>query len=124
MSCILIGSIFPSTYLGTCIKQEDVNFLHSNFLCKYAFKWREIGTALGFLSAEQDIIAHSPGMDTLQHRMESVLTQWAHWPTDSHPNTPTLEMLCGALRSNLVGLGDVANELCEKKFFLPSIKEL
>lgn len=86
-------------------------------LCNYASRWDDIGTALMFLPAELDNIRH--GTQGLQQHLKELLAQWSHWPTTSHPDVPTVEKLCDALRSNLVGLGDVANELEEN--LLPSI---
>lgn len=81
--------------------------------------WDAIGTALKFAPAELNIIRHSPQATTLQQRLEVLLTQWSHWPTRAHPDVPTVEKLCEALRSDLVGLGDVANELDMMKGSLP-----
>lgn len=88
-------------------------------LCNYAFKWDSIGSALNFLPAELENIRCNPHMTNLQQCLHALLTQWSHWPTTAHPHRATVEKLCGALRSNLVGLGDVANEIEEIKASLP-----
>ena len=43
--------------------------------------------------------------------LQELLSQWVQWPTEEHQNDPTLEALCTALRSRLVGLGSLAEEL-------------
>ena len=43
--------------------------------------------------------------------LQELLNQWVQWPTTEHPNNPTLEALCAALRSPLVGLGSLAEEV-------------
>ena len=88
-------------------------------LLKYAYKWDAIGTALNFQLAELENIRCDPQLTTLQQRLQVLLTQWSHGPTATHPDTPTVERLCSALRSDLVGLGDVANQLEEMKGSLP-----
>ena len=98
------------------IKQIDMGFLLEE-LYNCTSKWEEIGLMLGFVDGELKNIAHS----TLkQHHMKELLVRWAHWPTNDHLRNPTLESLCNALRSKLVGLGDVAEKLNLKKNSLPS----
>ena len=46
--------------------------------------------------------------------LQELLSQWVQWPTASHPTKPTLEALCGALRSSLVGLGSLADKVNEE----------
>lgn len=103
------------------MKQEDVPYL-TKHLCLYKSKWRDIGTALGFLYDELENITHSTAapLRGAAELLEELLNKWSHWPTESHHDAPTLERLCDALRSNLVGLGDVANRLSAKKGCLPS----
>ena len=43
--------------------------------------------------------------------LQELLSQWVQWPTTEHPSNPTLEALCAALRSPLVGLGSLAKEV-------------
>ena len=43
--------------------------------------------------------------------LQELLSQWVQWPTTDHPNHPTLEALCTALSSSLVGLGSLAEEV-------------
>lgn len=98
---------------GTRVSQQDVNLLWG-FLCHCAYKWEAIGSVLGFLPGELKNIAHSSPRSSVQHYLKEVLSQWAHWPTTNHPQVPTLERLCAALRSDLVGLGDVAQDLSKQ----------
>ena len=46
--------------------------------------------------------------------LQELLSQWLQWPTDSHPTKPTLEALCTALQSSLVGLGSLAERMNEE----------
>ena len=102
--------------ISAVVKEEDISFL-MDILCKYASEWKNIGTALNFLPTDLKMIDFSLQATTLQQRLMEILTQWSH---RTHPHVPTVEELCAALRSNLVGLGDVANEIEEKKSSLPS----
>lgn len=88
-------------------------------LVDYAFKWRVIGAALCFSYGEINNIDHN-----LRGQCESclreLLNKWAQWPTERHPNPPTLEKLRDSLSSRSVGLGRKANEIYERKYMLPS----
>ena len=46
--------------------------------------------------------------------LQELLSLWVQWPTASHPTKPTLEALCAALRSSLVGLGSLADKVNEE----------
>ena len=87
-------------------------------LRKHAYKWREIGSALGFEHGELENISHSSPRATTQQLLTELLSQWSQWPTADKPNAPTLERLCDALRSGMVGLGAVANDLYEQRYKL------
>ena len=43
--------------------------------------------------------------------LQELLSRWVQWPTSEHPNDPTLEALCASLRSPLVGLGSLAEDV-------------
>ena len=43
--------------------------------------------------------------------LQELLSQWVQWPTEEHQNNPTLGALCTALRSSLVGLGSLAEDV-------------
>ena len=104
----------------TLVQQEDVKFLLEE-LCNYTYKWEDIGLVLGFVDGELKNITHSsPSQASTQDFMKELLVKWAHWPTKDHLRNPTLENLCNALRSKLVGLGNIADELYLKKNSLPS----
>ena len=79
----------------------------------YSTKWDMIGLSLGFIQPELNIIS---GMLKLVDRapvsyLQELLSQWVQWPTADHPSHPTLGALCTALRSRLVGLGSLAEEV-------------
>ena len=88
----------------------DVVFL-MGYLCQHSYKWEDIGIALHFFPGELENIRHSPQVITPQQRLNAVLCQWVQWPTTAHSQTPTIEILCDALRSDLVGLGAVDKQL-------------
>ena len=112
------ATILHSTGM-TIMRDKDVGFL-MGYLCQHSYKWEVIGTALHFLPSELENIRHSPQATTLKLRLKEVLCQWVQWPTTAHSQTPTMEMLCDALRSDLVGLGAVANQLYDTRNYLPS----
>ena len=84
-----------------------------NLIHDFSDKWFEIGLGLGFTSPQLKRIASKPlfqaGAPT--RYLTELLSQWVQWPTNGHPHKPTLEALCEALRSSLVGLGQLADEL-------------
>jgi hypothetical protein len=43
--------------------------------------------------------------------LQELLSQWVQWPTTDHPSHPTVTALCTSLRSSLVGLGGLAEEV-------------
>ena len=101
----------------TIVDDKDVGFL-MGYLCPYSHKWGDIGTALHFLSGELKNIYRNH--QEVQQCLKEVLCQWVQWPTAAHSQTPTIEMLRDALRSDLVGLGAVANQLYDARNELPS----
>ena len=103
----------------TIVKDVDVSYL-MGCLSQHLHKWEVIGTALHFLPGDLENIRHSPQATTLQQRLNTVLCQWVQWPTTAHSQTPTMEMLRDALRSDLVGLGALANQLYDARNQLPS----
>ena len=80
-------------------------------MARYAYKWREIGTALNFTQGQLENIRMSFPTSNPHVLLLQVLTQWSQWPTHTHPDYPTMENLCNALRSDLVGLGALATQL-------------
>ena len=82
-------------------------------LQSYSYKWNPIGLSLGFTQHELKTIS---GMLKLVDGapvsyLQELLSQWVQWPTEEHQNNPTLGALCTALRSSLVGLGALAEEV-------------
>ena len=100
--------------------KEDVSFLVDQ-LHDYAYKWRRIGVALRFRYGELENIRHNASWyaDTTI-LLTALLDAWSQWPTRSHCTVPTLERLCAALRSDMVGLGAEANALHSMRSQLPS----
>ena len=96
---------------------KDVVYLMGH-LCQYSHKWGDIGTALHFLPGELKNIYRDH--QEVQQCLKEVLCQWVQWPTTAHPQTPIMEILRDALRSDLVGLGAVANQLYAARNQLPS----
>ena len=76
------------------MKTGDVHAL-AHHLQGYAYKWEEIGLALGFLPDELQNIKYSAL--TLAERFEEVLHLWSQWPNGCHLQAPTKERLVGAL---------------------------
>ena len=80
----------------------------------FSYKWNEIGQGLGFTQPALNHIASKPLLlaGAPNSYLTELLNQWVQWPTEDHPTTkPTLEALCRALRSSLVGLGSLAEEV-------------
>ena len=102
------------------VRPADVSFLMTR-LHRYAYMWRDIGTALNFQRAEMENIRHSFPTATTRDLLHELLSQWSQWPTAEHSQDPTMEGLRDALRSSLVGLGAPASELYEDRSNLPSL---
>ena len=94
------------------MKDKDVGFLMDS-LCQHSHRWKDIGTALHFLPGKLENINRNH--QDVQQCLNAVLCQWVQWPTTAHPQIPTMEMLRDALRSDLVGLGAVANQLYDAR---------
>ena len=82
-------------------------------LQSYSYKWNPIGLSLGFTPHELCTISSKVTLLTGApvSYLQELLSQWVQWPTEEHRNDPTLEALCTALRSSLVGLGGLAEEV-------------
>ena len=111
-------SIIFFVILGSRITSGDIAFVMSH-LCQRAYKWREIGLALHFEDGELENIRHSFPTATTQQLLSKLLSQWSQWPTADHSDVPTMERLCDALRSGLVGLGAEADHLYGLRHSLP-----
>ena len=76
-------------------------------------KWNEIGLSLGFTPSELDTIRSMLKLlvGAPVSYLQELLTQWVQWPTTDHPKYPTPELLCTALRSPLVSLGSLAQNV-------------
>ena len=94
------------------LTEKDVAAL-MNRIHNFSDKWNNIGLILGFTQPELNqietnlsLLTSSPGSF-----MKKLLSQWVQWPTKDHSTKPTLEALCEALRSSLVGLGQLAEKV-------------
>ena len=106
---------------GIIVREEDVNFLIENFLHDYGYRWTDIGPALGFSYGEIRTIDMNVRGDA-NRGLRDLLMMWFHWPINGHEEYPTLEKLRDALCTRVVGLGDVARHLYERRNELPSIQ--
>ena len=94
------------------LSEKDLVHLMQLFQ-SYSYKWNPIGLSLGFNQHELNTIF---GMFKLLmgapvSYLQELLSQWVQWPTTDHPSHPTVRALCTALRSSLVGLGSLAEEV-------------
>ena len=94
------------------LSEKDLAHL-MRLLWSYSNKWEMIGLGLGFIQRELSIISGMPKLfvGAPVSYLQELLSQWVQWPTADHPSHPTLGALCIALRSSLVGLGSLAEEL-------------
>ena len=89
-------------------------------LVKCAYKWKEIGMALNFEHDELEAI--NVGSEPASRKLYKLLSIWSEWPVANHLVVPTIEKLCDALRSQLVGCGATASALYEMRSSLPSLQ--
>ena len=102
----------PNRANGVKLSEKDLVHL-MQLLWSYSTKWEMIGLSLGFIRRELNIISGMPKLfvGAPVSRLQELLSQWVQWPTANHPSHPTLGALCTALRSSLVGLGSLAEEV-------------
>ena len=104
-----------ATQTRLIMTQRDlVNLL--KLLQSHSYQWKMIGLSLGFIDPELTTISnmHRLFMGAPTSFLQELLSQWVQWPTASHPTKPTLEALCAALQSSLVGLGSLADKVNEE----------
>lgn len=67
-------------------------------------KWYQVGLALGFDTADLDIIQHKPLLiaEGPVGYFREMLVQWLKWSPPTH-DLPTILSLCSALRNPFVG---------------------
>ena len=109
---ISITGTSESTYISVMLGEKDLVKL-MRLLQSYSYKWNPIGLSLEFTQHELNTIFGMPKLlvGAPVSYLQELLSQWVQWPTTDHPNHPTLEVLCAALRSSLVGLGSLAERL-------------
>ena len=96
------------------VKLSEKDLVHlMRLLWSYSIKWEMIGLSLGFILHELKTISGMPKLfvGAPVSYLQELLSQWVQWPTADHPYDPTLGALCTALRSSLVGLGSLAEEM-------------
>ena len=95
----------------TLSEKDIVNLMR--LLQSYSYKWNPIGLSLGFTQHELCTISSMVTLLTGApvSYLQELLSQWVQWPTTDHPSHPTVRALCTALRSSLVGLGSLAEEV-------------
>ena len=79
----------------------------------FSYKWDMIGLKIGFTISELENIKSMPSlfMSAPMSYLKELLRRWVQWPTLRHPTRPTLRVLCTSLRSSLVCLGSLADEV-------------
>ena len=115
LTVVFITSETENSATQTRLTQKDlVNVL--KLLQSHSYQWKLIGLSLGFIDPELTTISnmHRLFMGAPTSYLQELLSQWVQWPTASHPTKPTLEALCAALRSSLVGLGSLADKVNEE----------
>lgn len=82
-------------------------------LHNYSYKWYPFGLNLGFTPPELNTIVCTLTLLTGApvSYLQELLSRWVQWPTTDHPLVPTLQAMCEALRSSLVGLGSLADKV-------------
>ena len=105
----------PQLQGNTRLGERDVPKLMT-ILSKYAYKWEDIGIALGFtvpelrgISSQHALILNSPNSFLME-----MLNGWVNWPNEAHSSFATVEALETALQSQLVELGVVSEQLRNK----------
>ena len=106
----------------TILSEADIHFLMTE-LKDYGFKWEDIGYSLHFRHGELKGLQQSNSSYSSTQLLRELLLTWSYWPTDDHQEKPTLEKLCDALSSSLVGLGKLADVVCSKRSQLPSLRQ-
>ena len=111
----IVGNIPEISGIEIHLTQNDVVHL-MELLQSHSYQWKMIGLSLGFLDPELTTLSSMPRLfvGAPTSYLQELLSQWVQWPTASHPTSPTLEALCAALRSSLVGLGSLADKVNEE----------
>ena len=117
-SCILdlisLFCVFIVTNGSTSVTLSEKYIANlMKLLQSYSYKWNPIGLNLGFTPHELSTISSMLMLlvGAPVSYLQELLSQWVQWPTNEHPNNPTLEALCAALQSPLVGLGSLAKDV-------------
>ena len=84
----------------------------AEFLAKYAYKWRFLGTALKFQPQDLNNIQanNAAASDSVVCNLVALIEEWIQ-QRHKHTLPPTLGNLRAALNSTIVGLGSLASEL-------------
>lgn len=105
------GSSLDRAEDDTLLEPDHIYHL-TEFLIRFAFKWRLIGTSLMFHPEDLDNIQcnNAVHVDPVKHNLMTLVTDWVHG-TYRHTLAPTIGNLRKALRSEVVGLGRHADDL-------------
>ena len=98
------------------MRSTDTSFLFEKIDSECVLEWKSIGMALGFSSQELNSIPDHVPDPTPRFYYKELLDQWCQWPSENHPEIPSLERLSQALRAT--GFGVQANIV--DKISLPS----
>ena len=112
MNIMLLHSAVPRVATEQVLTETDVVKL-MKLIHNFSDKWNEIGLELGFTQPELNQIKSNPSLFTSAPAsfLTELLTKWVQWPTKDHPTKPILGVLCEALRSSLVELGQLAEKV-------------
>ena len=108
----LVSLVATTDNLDVKLTEKDVVKL-LKLIVTSSSKWEIIGLVLGFVPLELETIRSMPYlfMSAPTSYLKELLSRWIQWPTLSHPTKPTLRVLCTSLRSSIVGLGSLADEV-------------
>ena len=106
-SDVTIGVKRPQNY--HLLKEKHISTL-TEILAHQSSKWQNIGLSLNLPENSLRRISSLMHIDDLAISLSKVLYQWIVGQHE-HAKPPTVENLKGALRSQTVGLGSVANQL-------------
>ena len=108
----LVSASAKTDKLDVQLTEEEVAKL-LELIHTFSSKWDMIGLKIGFTFSELEYIKSMPLLlaTAPTSYLKELLSQWVQWPTLRHPTQPTLRALCTSLRSSMIGLGALADEV-------------